>query len=87
MNNEFAEKIIKETAQSFLTKSNNGSLFLKLEVKDLESAHRLHAFLFGQQEPYICEGVAVTSIDWGLADAYKRIQKIKEIIDIGYIHG
>ena len=80
MDSKQATKHVEDFGAHLFEKSKQGKLYLKLDVKDIEAAIRLQEFLFLGKNS-IVEGVVVSSIDWGVADASEKLKMISDILN------
>jgi hypothetical protein len=70
-----AKEIIESSASHFLEKSMTGTLYVKIELADIDSARLFHAICFGK--PEIANGVTITEVNWGLTFGEDQIEQMR----------
>ena len=73
-----AEKIVNGSSQALLNKANAGTLYARVEIKDLESATNLYKLIFGNDVCEICDGVHLISIEWDIHLEREKLRRAKE---------
>jgi hypothetical protein len=71
-----AKEIIEGSANQLLIKSNEGTLYVKIELSDIDSAIAFHKICFTDREA-LGNGITITEINWGVTVGQERLEEMR----------
>jgi len=76
MDRDITREVIEGSASHLLQRSNDGTLYVKIELSDIESAVKFHSICFGKPE-ILGNGIMITEINWGMTVDQKRLEQMR----------
>ena len=76
MDRDRAREVIDGSASHLLQRSKDGTLFVKVELSDIESAVKFHSICFGCPE-VMGNGIVITEINWGVTVGQERLEQMR----------
>ena len=75
MDKEKAEKIIEGTAQKLLEESQADNLYIKVKLRDLDSAKEL--FILSYKDNAFGDGIDIEGLDWGVQKESLKLYDVR----------